>query len=160
VSHLVIQIVRILVHFIWDYRRKCPISSEDGNQEKNLLAILLQNFAKDIRALNDDVRALRTSHLQKARVEENHILAIALVRRYSSWLCGIWDVWAQLGVEPGDVGYIKRGSDRLRPTFERLFNIMDKVQDNPLLHTMVEIQYYPPAAGVWTSDTAGPGLVW
>lgn len=150
--------MRSLVHFIWDYRRKCPISNENGNQLKTDLSVtLFRNFSKDIRTLNDDVCVLRASHSKTTSVAD--LLQTALIGRYGSWLCGIWDVWAQLDVKPGDVGYIKQGSDKLRPRFEILFNIADKVQDDPLPMKNIEMEHYPDAPGAWTSHTISPELV-
>lgn len=149
--------MRSLVHFIWDYRRNSPILNENDNQETDLSVTLLQNFSKDILTLNDDVRILRTSHSQTTSVAD--LLKTALIGRHGSWLCGIWDVWAQLDVKPGDVGYMRRGSHKLRPTFEKLFNIADKVQDDPLPMKIVEMRHYPDLPGAWTSHTVSPELV-
>jgi hypothetical protein len=149
--------VRSFLHFLWDYRRNCTLPSEDNIQENDLPLKFLKKFSMDLRELYDDVYTLQESLAQTVEVTDSDLLQTALVSRFGSWLCGIWDVWEPLGVTPGDVGYMIRGADRLRPRFKRLFNLAPKVQDNPIDVT-INLGCYPRTAP-WTSDVLETGLV-
>ena len=144
------------MNFIWDYRRKRKVSSEDHNLEDDLSANILKTFLKDLCTLHTEVCMLQTSHIQMAEIENANLLQTALITLFGSWLCGIWDVWEPLDVKPGDIGYIIRGKDKLRPEFELLFNTADEAEDDPI-DSRIDMEYVPSTG--WTSNQLEPGLV-
>ncbi|KAF8586468.1 hypothetical protein K439DRAFT_954681 [Ramaria rubella] len=148
------KIVRLLVHFFWDFRRQILPSKECVARGDSIVTLVLTSFIDEIRMLRDHAGQLQ-SHDDEVIARPN-LLHTALLHRCSDWLCGIWDVWEVLDAEPGDVGYMMRGSDKRRPKFKKLLNIYEEAKDDPV-RSALGIQFRPMNAS-WSSHSPSPGL--
>lgn len=107
------------------------------------------------KVFSDAIHELRTDVLD-FQMDNNPILS-ALVRKHSANLFGIWDVWKSLQVEPGDIGYLVRGSDPLRPGFQKLFNVAETAQNDP---RCIKLENrHGPEPDAWSSEAMAQGII-
>jgi hypothetical protein len=79
----------------------------------------------------------------------------SLQKRFSSGLCGIWDVWESLGVAPGDIGVMDKGKDPKQPQFRKFTNVAQEIAD--VYTEKRDVVYWPET--LWSRDTLPDGMI-
>lgn len=146
--------VKHFVHLLWNYRYQYKTADIDG-----LFRQLIEAVNQLRRSVEDSPDSGGVNPL---------LLALLQYQPLSASVCSMWDIYDDVDIEPGDVGYMYRDKESKKLAFQRITTLQTLVEEDPTMDKRVIAQvkrqqapllYFPDAdPSPWDSVELSDGL--